>query len=122
MSGKVRTEVVFEVRNGRTLSKIRDYHENGKLAREGIYGNGHGQWNWDIAIGVVKRFHFNGNVKSEEQFDDGGSLDGESRFYDESGRLTSRIFYTKDKKTNEEYFDKAGHTIEKPKLEKVKMA
>lgn len=122
MTLKVRTEVQFEVRNGRTLSKTRDYYENGKLAREGTYANGHGSWNWEIPIGPVKKYHPNGSIKSEEHFDDNGSLDGESRYFDEAGKLLSRTIYIKDKKMSEEYFDKTGKSIPKPLPPKVKLA
>ncbi len=106
MTEKLKTEVEFEVRKGRTFARIKDFYENGNLAREGVYTNGHGEWNWEIAIGTVKRYFANGNLKSVERYDEAGSLDGESLFYNDKGMITSKLVYSKDKKILEEFYDK----------------
>jgi antitoxin component YwqK of YwqJK toxin-antitoxin module len=112
MKEKIRTEVVFEVRNGRTLSRKKDFYENGKLAREGIFGIG-GQWSWDIPIGVIKTYHTNGVIKFEEQYDENGNKDGEFKTWNDQGVLVSSVFFVKDKKTSEELFDRLGNVIRK---------
>lgn len=67
--GKVTVEVIFEVRNGRTLSRRKDYYEDGTLKAEGIYAYGN-QWGWDVPVGIIRKYHPNGETKSEEHFDE----------------------------------------------------
>lgn len=110
MKDKCRVEVMFEVRNGRTLSRRKEYYEDGTLSSEGLFSNG-GHWGWDIPAGTIKKYFKSGALKSEEHYDDGGNKDGESRFYNETGILISKISYAKDKKILEEHFDKTGRPL-----------
>lgn len=103
---KTRCDVVLIEKNGRTFSKRTDYHENGQVAKMGVYSNNQSDWCWSICIGIVTSYYENGQLKSEENFDDNGSRDGESTYYDKDGFLTRRAFYQKDRLIKEEVFKK----------------
>lgn len=107
MNGKSKTEVSFEMRNGRTYSRRKEFYDNGNLAREGLYAVGN-VWSWDIPAGKVTSYHLNGNLSSEENFDEFGNRDGESIYYYDSGKVSAKHYYVKDKKVREMSFDKEG--------------
>jgi antitoxin component YwqK of YwqJK toxin-antitoxin module len=102
MIGKRKTEVVLEERNGRTLSKRKEFFENGQLAKQGTYSNG-SRWGWEIPAGKITTFYESGILCSEENFDEHGNRDGESAYYDFKGNLTVRRFFAKDKLLREEF-------------------
>ena len=87
----MKTEVSFETRKDRILSHRKEFYEDGKLFREGYYSKGNGSWGWDVPSGSVRTFHKNGVLKSEEQYDEGGTLEGESKFYDQEGKIQLKI-------------------------------
>jgi antitoxin component YwqK of YwqJK toxin-antitoxin module len=93
---KFRSEVVFVEKNGRTLSKRTSYYENGQIAEVGIYGNGQGDWSWNIPVGVVKKYFENGQIESEIPYNDYGAREGESNFYDKKGKLIRKSIHSKD--------------------------
>lgn len=96
-----KTEVDFETKNGRTLSRRTDYYENGQIAATGLYGSGLNHWAWDIPIGKIKHYYDNGQLKSEENYDDQGAKDGEFSHYDKRGKLVLKVTYKSDKKIKE---------------------
>src|SRR5665647_468121 len=107
-NSKIRTEVTFETQQGRVLSKRKEYYENGTLFREGTYSKGNGSWTWDVAIGKVVSYFEDGQLMSEELFDDQGSHEGETRIYNRKGKLQKRIIYKNDLKVEE--FEESNDT------------
>ncbi len=102
---KTKTEVSFVVRNGRTFSKRIVYHENGQIAEVGLYSNSLESWSWDVPSGVVRRYFSDGQLEAEILYDEQGSLDGESLYYDYRGRLIRKIVYVQDRKVEEIAFE-----------------
>ncbi|WPU64752.1 toxin-antitoxin system YwqK family antitoxin [Peredibacter starrii] len=98
---KIRSEVNFETRNGRTLSHRREFFENGILFREGHYSKSQASWGWDIPIGTVKTFDENGTLRKEEHFDETGSLSGESKYFTAKGELQRTATYSDGKLKDE---------------------
>ena len=94
---KIKSEVTFVERNGRTLSKRKEYYENGKLLREGLYSKGQGSWGWNIPVGSIVTFYENGKMKCEELFDEAGNLNGETKLYNSEGILEKTVIYLNGK-------------------------
>jgi antitoxin component YwqK of YwqJK toxin-antitoxin module len=109
----MKTQVLFETKQDRTLSRRKEFYDDGTLFREGLYSKAQGSWQWDIPIGPVKTYNPNGTLKSEENFDDSGTLDGESFFYDIDGKIDRRVLFSNGKKIKEVI-------TEKPLVEKKK--
>lgn len=103
MTDKPKTQVTLEEKNGRTYSRRKEYHENGILAKEGLYASGN-QWAWDVPAGKVTTWFKSGNVSSVEEFDEHGNRDGESAYYNDKGQLTLKRLYAKDKILREIHF------------------
>lgn len=103
---KLKTDVVLIEKNGRTFSKRTEYYENGKIAKVGVYTNNQSDWSWSIPAGSVISYFDNGQLKSEEAFDDSGSRDGESVYYEKDGFVSRRAYYQKDRLIKEEIFKK----------------
>lgn len=98
---KIRSEVNFEEKNGRTLSRRKEFYENGNLYKEGLYSIGQGSWEWNIPIGVVRTYSEQGILTSEEHYDEAGTLEGDSKYYTPKGELAKVVTYSNGKKTNE---------------------
>ncbi len=98
----MKTQVIFETKQDRTLSHRKEFYDNGTLFREGLYSKAHGSWQWDIPIGPVRTYNPNGTLKSEESFDDTGTLDGESIFYNKDGVISRKVLFSKGRKINEQ--------------------
>lgn len=118
MAEKLKTEVTLETRQGRTVSRKKQYYLNGNLHSEGVYSGGHGSWDWDIPVGLVKKYYSDGVLKSEEHYNDHGEKDGEFAYYDSKGRITSKTTYIRGKKTAEAHFNELGQPTEAPILVK----
>lgn len=103
---KIKTDVQLIEKNGRTFSKRTEYYENGQIAKIGVYSNNQSDWTWSIPTGSVVSYHENGQVKSEESFDESGSREGESVFYEKDGFVVRRAQYQKDRLIKEEVFKK----------------
>lgn len=101
MNTKYRSEIDFEERNGRTLSRRKEFFPNGNLFREGLYSKGYSKWEWDIPIGMVKTYNESGHLRSEEFYDDSGTLEGESKYYSKSGELEKIVTYSNGKMSSE---------------------
>ena len=112
MKEKVRTEVVLETRQGRTVSRKKDFFLNGNLYSEGTYSNALGRWEWDIPVGNIKHYNKDGTLKSDQQYDEHGERDGDTSFFNEKGKLLSKITYIKGKKITEVHFDELGNPKE----------
>lgn len=110
---RFRTEVAFVEKNGRTLSKRTSYHENGQVAQIGLYGNGQGQWSWNVPVGIEKNYFDNGQLESEISYNESGSKDGESNYYNKSGKLIRKCVHSRDRLVEEQIF-------EEPEVEKIK--
>lgn len=104
MMSKTRTEVSLIEKNGRTFSRRIVYYENGQIAESGVYTNSQGEWSWNIPVGKVVAFYESGEKKSEISYDESGSLDGESFYYDKKGKLSLKKTYVQDKLLKEESF------------------
>ena len=104
---KFKTNIQLENYQGKTVSRRREFYENGTLYREGLYTKGHGGWAWDIPMGPIKTYYQTGIIMSEEVFDEYGNREGESIYYDKNGNITKRITYRKDKVINEVIVDTA---------------
>jgi antitoxin component YwqK of YwqJK toxin-antitoxin module len=104
---KIKTEVSFVDRNGRTLSKRTSYYESGQVAEVGLYGHNLGDWSWSVPIGVIRKFYENGQLKCELAYDDQGVRDGESVFYSQYGRLVRKEIFSNDRKIKEINFEKS---------------
>lgn len=102
---KLKTEVIFIEKEGRTFSKRSVYFENGQVAEVGLYVNSLNDWSWNIPIGTVRTFYLNGMVKSEIAYDDYGSKDGESLYYNMNGKLIRKCNYAKDNLIKETLFE-----------------
>lgn len=94
---KIRSEVNFETHNGRTLSHRREYFENGVLFRDGLYSKSQAHWGWDIPIGTIKTFDEKGTLRTEELYDETGSLNGESKYFTPKGELQRTAIYVSGK-------------------------
>lgn len=105
MPSKLKTQIEFEERNGRTYSRRKDVYENGQVAKEGTYTNSLGSWSWDIPVGVVRSYFESGQLMSEEVYDDHGTRSGESVYYDKTGKLLSRVHYEDGRKIKEEILE-----------------
>lgn len=105
LNQKIRTEVEFESHFGKTVSRRKEFFENGNLFREGLYTKGQWDWGWDIPMGTVKTFFEDGIMKSSEVFDEFGNREGESSYFDKKGVLLKRITYRADKIVLEENFE-----------------
>ncbi|MFP5386253.1 MAG: toxin-antitoxin system YwqK family antitoxin [Bacteriovoracia bacterium] len=101
-----RTEVTLIEKSGRTLSKRTEYYESGQVARTGTYGNAQGQWAWNVPMGVITTYYEDGTLESQVNYNDNGSLDGESLYYNKKGELSKKLTYQKDKLIKEEIFNK----------------
>lgn len=110
---KLKTEVSLVEKNGRTLSKRTEFYENGQVAKVGVYSIGLGKWSWDVPIGVVKSYYENGQLKAEINYSESGSLEGESSYFNQEGKLIKRLTYSKDRLVKEEVFEEA--IVEKKK-------
>lgn len=99
---KLKTEVAFVEKNGRTFSKRTAYYENGQIAEVGIYAIGQHGWGWNIPVGVVKSYFENGQLKSELAYNESGILDGECVYFDLTGALIKKLTYSQDKLIKEE--------------------
>ncbi len=99
--GKGKTEVSLENRNGRTVSRRKEFFTSGKLAKEGLYTSG-SKWGWEVPCGKIVAYYEHGGVQSEELFDENGSRDGESVYYGQTGKIIRKVVYAKDKKISEE--------------------
>ncbi len=119
MKEKLRTEVNFETKAGRTLIRKKDFYENGILAREGLFSGG-GQWEWDIPAGLIKNYFKNGILKSEEHFDESGNRDGESKYFTDKGELLSKSNYAKDKLLSKEEFGVEAESRVKSKKDPIR--
>ncbi len=102
---KLKTEVVFVEKNGRTLSKRTSYYENGQIAHVGLYGNGQGDWSWKIPVGLERSYYDNGQVESEISYNEFGVKDGESNFYNKNGKLIKKWIHSKDVLIEEQIFE-----------------
>lgn len=96
-----KTKVEFEIKNGRTLSRRTEYYENGEIAVTGLFGGGSSHWSWGIPAGKIKYYYDNGQLKSEESYDDHGSKEGDFLYYDRAGKLVLKVTYKSDKKIKE---------------------
>ena len=94
---KLRTEVTFVEKNKRTFSKRVEFYENGQIAKTGLYANSPGGWLWAIPAGPVISYYEDGTLKSEILHDEFGNLEGESRYFDEKGKLKRTKSYQQDK-------------------------
>jgi antitoxin component YwqK of YwqJK toxin-antitoxin module len=103
---KIKTEVSFVDRNGRTLSKRTSFYENGQVAEIGLYGHNLGEWSWNVPIGAVRRFYENGQLKCELLYDEQGVRDGESVYYNRYGRLLRKEIFSNDRKIKEILYEK----------------
>lgn len=103
---KVKTEVQLIEKNGRTFSKRTEFYESGQVAKIGVYSNNQSDWSWSIPTGLVTSYFENGQLKSEENFDDSGCRDGESVFFEKDGFVLRRAQYQKDRLIKEEVFKK----------------
>lgn len=101
----LKTEVTLIEKSGRTLSKRTEYYHNGQIAKTGIYGNAQGQWAWNVPMGAITTYYEDGILQSEINYNDNGSLDGESLYYNKKGELSKRLTYQKDKLLKEEVFE-----------------
>lgn len=101
---KLKTEVTFIEKNGRTLSKRDSYHENGQLAETGVFSNSQSSWRWDVPSGPMLTYHSNGQLKSSLPYNEKGFLHGESLHYDRKGKLIKRSVHAHDKLVEEEIF------------------
>lgn len=110
MADKLKTQVSFEQKNGRTFSRRKEFYENGVLAREGLYASGV-NWGWTIPAGVIKSYSRNGKLIAEEYYDEHGNHDGESVYYNEEGAIIKKVLYVKDKKVKEQFFDANGEVV-----------
>jgi antitoxin component YwqK of YwqJK toxin-antitoxin module len=108
MKQKVRTEAVLETRQGRTVSRRKEFYQNGNLCSEGTYAHAMGKWEWDVPVGNIKHYNEDGTLKSEEHYNDSGDRDGESAYFDFKGRPLSKSIYHEGKKTKEDFFDEKG--------------
>jgi antitoxin component YwqK of YwqJK toxin-antitoxin module len=102
---KLKTEVTFIEKNGRTFSKRIETYENGQVAQIGIYVNSHNDWSWSIPTGAVINYYEDGTLKSEVLYDEHGSLDGDSRYFDVKGRLIKTKSYLQDNLVEEMDFE-----------------
>ncbi len=102
---KLKTDVVFIEKKGRTYSKRTDYFENGNIAHIGMYGNTPSNWAWTIPTGIIRTFYENGRIQSEISYDDHGSLNGESNFYNFYGQKIMRRVYDDDKLIDETVYE-----------------
>ncbi len=101
LMSKTKTEVSFVERNGRTFSKRIVYHDNGQIAEIGLYANSLESWSWDIPSGVVRKYFRDGQLEAEIVYDEQGTRDGESLFYDSHGKLIRKVIYLQDRKVEE---------------------
>lgn len=102
---KLRTVVALVEKNGRTLSKRTCYYENGQVAETGLYAISQNGWGWNIPIGVVHIYYESGQLKAELGYNESGSLDGESLYYSQSGKLLQKKTYSKDRLIKDEVFE-----------------
>ncbi len=98
---KMRTEVTFVERNGRTFSKRVVYHDNGQIAEIGLYGRSLESWSWDVPNGVIRKYFRNGQLECELLYDEHGVRDGESLFFNMYGKLIRKEVYQRDRKVEE---------------------
>lgn len=93
---KLKTEVTFIEKNGRTLSKRISYFENGQVAEIGLYGNAHNNWSWNVPVGSVKKYYENGQLESEVSYNEFGTLEGESSYFSRAGKLLRKTVHQND--------------------------
>jgi antitoxin component YwqK of YwqJK toxin-antitoxin module len=101
---KLKTEVTFVEKNGRTLSKRNSYFENGQIAEEGMFGNSHNNWSWNVPVGLIKKYYENGQHESEVSYNDYGAREGESVFYSKAGKLLKKTLHQNDNLIDEQNF------------------
>ncbi|MFC0773044.1 toxin-antitoxin system YwqK family antitoxin [Terrimonas alba] len=89
----------FSCKEKDTLKYIRKY-KDGKLDSEGYFLND------TTKIGLHKTFFINGNIKTIDNYDSLGNLNGESLFFYDNGKLWQKRFFRNDSLTNDffEYY------------------
>lgn len=85
------------------------YFINGKLEKEGAYKNG-------AEDGAWKEYNREGVVVRQCSYA-AGWVNGEDVFYDDDGKIWSKIVYNKAKMMSYEYYDKTGKVISQGKRE-----
>ena len=108
----MKTQVLFETKQDRTFSRRKEFFDDGTLFREGLYSKGQG-WQWDIPIGPVRTYNPNGTLKSEELFDDAGTQEGESLFYNKDGVISRKVLFSKGIKINEQITEISANETKK---------
>lgn len=101
MPAKIKTEVEFEEKNGRTYSRRTDFYENGQICKTGTYTCSQNTWAWDVPAGAVKSFFENGQLESEVLYNEFGVQDGESTYFDKKGSLLARVLFRDGVKIDE---------------------
>jgi antitoxin component YwqK of YwqJK toxin-antitoxin module len=117
-------EALTYYRNGQIYSKANyldgkldgdyiSYYQNGKPYKQGKYKKG-------TAVGEWKTFYKNGTVKSIENYDEKGKLNGHKIEYDYDGKIYYEYDYLKGDLTAYKYYDKKGNVIKESKKSKGK--
>ena len=94
--------------NGKTISKLTTYHENGEIWQYLEVVNGR-------ACGIYREWHDNGNTRLDvvvieglgdlsENAQKGWVFDGVSKVWDSAGRLQAEIYYEKGKLQGNSYY------------------
>lgn len=78
---KIKSEVEYQ--GGRPNGLFKVYYESGQVEEEGRWSSsGRGKYQ-----GNFKRYHLNGNVAQEKNFNEAGKTDGAVKYYHENGQL-----------------------------------
>jgi antitoxin component YwqK of YwqJK toxin-antitoxin module len=83
LNGQPKTKTVFSREGNRASRVVKDFHDNGQLAGDGVYS---GMGYRSVPVGVHRQFNERGVLVSESSYDERGRLN-RSKSWDESGRL-----------------------------------
>ena len=104
INGKLKTEANYTTLGDNTVLTRKTFFNTGKIAQESQLVAA-GLWSSEFKVGESKKYHDNGKVESLENYDKFGNLEGESLYYDNSGRLLRKKTFARNKLIKEERID-----------------
>ena len=98
---RLKTESNFIPEGANFILGRKKYWKNGKLQEEAQLVPA-GSWSKEFYVGEVKRYHENGQLSSQENYDKRGDLEGISTFFDDDGTVVRKRTFSKNKLMKEE--------------------
>jgi antitoxin component YwqK of YwqJK toxin-antitoxin module len=98
---RMKSESNFIPEGANLVLQRKKFYKNGKLQEEAQLSPA-GSWSKEHYVGIVKRYHENGQLSSQENYDKRGDLEGLSTFFDNDGRVVRKKIFFQNKLIREE--------------------